>query len=97
MKKVSFDSNTNFKNKIINRKVFTKNVSIKKRNYNMYKSYLTGLRIQQEILDEKKFNERYRKESLAEYLLYKNKLYYQISKIYRISNVSLDKLIKRLL
>ena len=97
MKKVSFDSNTNFKNKIINRKVFTKNVSIKKRNYNYYKAHITALRLRQEILDEKKFNERYRKEILAEYLLYKHNLYYQISKIYRISNVSLDKLIKRLL
>jgi len=97
MKKVSFDCKTNFKNKIVNRKVLIKNVSIKKRNYDMYKAHVSALRLQEELKNEKKFNLRHKKEVLVEYLLYKNNLYSQITRIYRISNIRLNELIKMLL
>lgn len=101
MKKVSFKTcckNTKPKNENIKKLSFSDRFFNKKeRSYSQTKALNVAERLHQELQDNIKYNKRHKKETLAEYLLMKYKMYYQINKVYRLSDLSLNLLIKRLL
>tara|TARA_R100000773_G_C4220390_1_gene119068 strand:- start:460 stop:774 length:315 start_codon:yes stop_codon:yes gene_type:complete len=77
-------------------KKYVKPCKIKRHKYNQEKAHKYAVRLHNELLHEELYDIRNKKESYCIFLLQRHKLYYQILKVYRISNKSLDQLISRL-